>query len=273
MALRRRGLARSIVGIGRDAARLTLAVEKGAIDSYALDLGKGCADADAIVLCGPVSVILDQIPTVMAAAPSGALVTDVGSTKRSIVQCASRQPRDDVSFVGSHPVAGSEKSGAAHARADLFEGATVVLTPALSTSDEALERTRQLWKSVGMRIVEILPSRHDEILAMVSHLPHLVACALVAQAGQGAQSQNADALKAIAGPGFADTTRVAMGSVPMWLDILTDNDGPVIGSLDRMLDILYETRRAILQRDRDSLQEFLRNAADLRKEFDLRKEE
>ncbi|HUT24692.1 MAG TPA: prephenate dehydrogenase, partial [Sumerlaeia bacterium] len=193
MALRRRGLAKSVVGVGRDAERLALAVEKGAIDSYTLDLEQGCADADAIVLCGPVSVILDQIPAAMAVAPSGALVTDVGSTKRSIVQRASQQPRDDVFFVGSHPIAGSEKSGAAHARADLFDGATVVLTPALSTSDEALERTRRLWESVGMRVVEVLPSRHDEILAMVSHLPHLVACALMAQASQGLQNHNAEA--------------------------------------------------------------------------------
>jgi prephenate dehydrogenase len=267
MALRQRGMAARVVGVGRDANRLALAQERGAVDDWTLSLAEGCAEADLIVLCGPISTILDQLPQVSAAAPSGAIVTDVGSTKQSIVQRAAQLARDDVYFIGSHPMAGSEKSGVAYADENLFEGATVVLTPDLMTHDNALGAGRDLWQSVGGRIVEMLSPRHDRVVAMLSHLPHVAASALVEQARRGGEP-DAEILRAVAGAGFRDTTRIAQGGAAMWTDILTDNAEAVVDSLDSLIDVLSEIRRDIHQGDADSVRSFLETAAAHRARFE-----
>jgi len=267
MALRQRGLADHVAGIGRDARRLARAAEMGAVDSYSLNLAEGCSEADLIVLCGPVSNILEQLPEAFEAAPAGALITDVGSTKRTIMQRAGKLAREGVSFVGSHPMAGSEKSGATHARADLYEGATVILTPDIGTADQALATIRAFWSALGMRIVEILPARHDQLLAHLSHLPHLTAAALVALTEQGPRVAP-DILRAVAGPGFRDTTRIALGNVPMWLDIFMDNRKAMLESLDQLMDVLRDVRGTILDSDREALRSFLEHAAELRETYE-----
>lgn len=267
LALREKKVAGQIIGVGRNAERLKSAMDLGAIDEYSLELREVCPLADLIVLCGPISIILGQLPDVMESAKPGAVITDVGSTKRTIVESATILVRDDLHFVGSHPMAGSEKSGAAHARADLFEGAKVILTPNLATTDEALESVRFLWESIGMKAVELLPARHDQFLAMVSHLPHLAAAALVEQLERTPQT-NMDALRAIAGPGFADTTRIAMGSAEMWTDIFMDNKEAVIASIDVLAGVLSELREEILAGRRDRISLLLERAAELRKTFE-----
>ena len=267
MAAKARGLAKRVVGIGRNEGRLKNAVQLGAIDAYTRDLAEGCAKADLIVLCGPVSLILEQLPEVMRAAPDGAVVTDVGSTKNSIVKRAGELQRDGVAFIGSHPIAGSEKSGVEYASADLFRGATVVLTPDHLATDEAIARVQALWRGAGMHIVEMLPTRHDQLLAMVSHLPHLVAASLAEHTRQ-APSHAYEQLLDIAGPGFRDTTRIAMGSPAMWEDIFLENADEVMKAMDVFLDVLYEARRALLHRDRDALHEVLSNAVRTRSGFE-----
>ena len=264
LALRERRLADSIVGVGRRVERLKLALDAGAIGSYSLDAREACADADLVVLCGPVSIILEQLPEVIESVPRGALVTDVGSTKRSIVERAAECARDGVAFVGSHPIAGSERSGVEFARADLYQDATVILTPDLDTSAQAVARTRALWQALGMRVIEIAPTRHDFLLAAVSHQPHLAAAALVALL-ERALDESPGLLKAVAGPGFRDTTRIAMGSVPMWLDICFENRPALLKTLDAFISILLEMRKAIAEEDRAAVEHFLETAARLRK--------
>lgn len=266
LAARAKGLARRVVGIGRNEARLLQAVKSGALDAFDLDLAGACQNADFIVLCGPVSIILQQIPEVIAAAPEGAIITDVGSTKRSIVRRAAEVRREGVFFVGSHPMAGSEKSGAQHARADLFEGATAVLTPDLNTDDRALDVTRSFWQSLGMRPVEMLPARHDGMLARLSHLPHLIASALVAQTEVN-PAGSIEQMRAVAGPGFRDTTRIAMGGADMWADIFLDNREAMQTSIDILQEILRDLRGVIAQGDRDSLSAFLEHASKTRSTY------
>jgi prephenate dehydrogenase len=267
MALRQRGLASRVVGVGRDEGRLALAQERGAVDAWTLDIAEGCAGADLIVLCGPITTILDQLPQVFRVAPPGAVVTDVGSTKESIVRRAAQLARDDVHFIGSHPMAGSEKSGVAYADESLFEGATVVLTPDLTTHDDALHAGRDLWESLGGRVVEMLSARHDRVVAMLSHLPHVAASALVEQSRRGGEP-DAEMLRAVAGAGFRDTTRIALGEAAMWTDILTDNADAVVDSLDNLIDVLTEIRRDIHQGDDDSIRSFLEAAAAHRARFE-----
>jgi prephenate dehydrogenase len=266
LALCQMDLADQVVGIGRSAARLDQAVEAGALDSWSLDLEEVCAEADLIVLCGPVSVILDQIPKAIACAQPGAVITDIGSTKRSIVERATRCAREGVHFVGSHPMAGSEKSGAQYAEADLYKDATCIVTPALTTDESALNLVHYLWRSVGMDVVDILPNRHDRLVALISHLPH-VAASVVSNLVQEMGGNQVDQLRRIAANGFRDTTRVAMGGVEMWTDILTDNSEAVIEVIDGALTQLYQLRGDLLSRNTDGIAAFLKSAADLRRQF------
>lgn len=266
LALRQRGLAGHIVGVGRDSGRLEQARKLGAIDSWTLNLSEACAGADLIVLCGPVSTIYDQLYEAIASAPAGAVITDVGSTKRSIVEHAASLAREGVHFIGSHPMAGSEKSGVAHASADLFEGATVVLTPDLTTSDLASDTARELWTALGMTVLEMLPARHDRVVAMVSHLPHLVAAAVVELIHRD-PADDLDLMRAVAGGGFRDATRIAMGGAEVWADIFLDNKFPVLDSLDSYLLVLQDLRHAIASGNRPALERILRRSGELRETF------
>lgn len=266
LALRQRGLAGHVVGVGRDGGRLEQARELGAIDSWTLNLAEACTGAGLIVLCGPVSTIYDQLHEAIASAPAGAVITDVGSTKRSIVEHAASLAREGVHFIGSHPMAGSEKSGVAHASADLFEGATVVLTPDLTTSDLASDTARELWTALGMTVLEMLPARHDRVVAMVSHLPHLVAAAVVELIHRD-PADDLDLMRAVAGGGFRDATRIAMGGAEVWADIFLDNKFPVLDSLDSYLLVLQDLRHAIASGNRPALERILRRSGELRETF------
>ena len=268
LAIHAKKLASQVIGVGRNEERLQQAVQQGALDSYELTLKAACRDADFIILCGPISVILGQLPVAFASAPEGAIITDVGSTKRSIVRKAVECARPGVHFIGSHPMAGSEKSGAENARGNLYEGATVVLTPDLQTQDDALEAVRGFWQALGMAAVEMLPARHDNLVARLSHLPHLTASALVAQTEVN-PAGTAEMMRTVAGPGFRDSTRIAMGSVEMWTDIFIDNRDAMLTAIDQMADVLSDLRDAIDKKDRESLSAFLEHASKQRMRYNV----
>jgi len=218
-AARLGGLARRIVGIGRDAGRLRPAVDDGTLDLAVTDLDAGVREAEFIVLAAPVLAIEGLLERVWRAAPAGALVTDVGSTKRNIVRAAERlAAARPLAFVGSHPMAGSEQAGYRVARADLFRGATVVVTPTESTELAALKKTTEFWEALGARVTALDPETHDRTVAAISHLPHLIACALVDGAGRVEPA----ALE-LAARGFRDTTRIAAGDPDMWTEIFLSN--------------------------------------------------
>lgn len=242
LAARARGIARRIVGVGRDPGRLEAARRAGALEHATTDLRAGVADADLVVLAATVEANDALLPAVWAAAPSGALVTDVGSTKRSIARGAEalRAGRPEVHFVGSHPMAGSERSGFAAARADLFAGATVVVTPTDAAEPRAVKTVAAFWEALGARVVLLDPDAHDRAVAAISHVPHLVAWALadaVARTEPGALD--------IAGAGFRDTTRIAASDPRVWREILLANAdalGPTLaafraalGDLERLV--------------------------------------
>jgi prephenate dehydrogenase len=227
-AVRAHALAREIVGIGRDLARLAPALRDGALDRATTDVAEGVRGADRIVLAAPVLTNEALLASVWQAASAGAVVTDVGSTKGGIVTAAARlaAARLDVHFVGSHPMAGSEKSGYAVARADLFAGATVVVTPIEATDPALVKGVGELWAALGARVVVLDPATHDRAVAAISHLPHVAAWALVDAVGRF----EPDAL-AIAARGFKDTTRIAASDPDVWREILTANRAAVRASL------------------------------------------
>ena len=227
-AARERGLAREIVAVGRRAASLNPARRAGVVDHATTDLSAGAAEADFCLLATPVTALERQLAAVWAALPARALVTDVGSTKGRIVETAERlAARRPLAFVGSHPMAGSERAGFAEARADLFEAATVILTPTERTPADAV---------MGARVTVLDPTTHDRAVAAVSHLPHLVADALV-----DAVLRLDPSFLDVAARGFRDTTRIAASSPEIWREIFQDNRaalGEAVAAFRKSLDHL-----------------------------------
>ena len=223
LALRSKSLADRVIGIGRDLARLDEAVRLGAIDSFTTDVAEGVAEADVAVVCTPVTRIVEDILAVARHGPASILVTDAGSTKGRIAEAVERDPRGLACFVGAHPIAGSERQGVAHARSDLFERRSCVLTPTSLTPHDRLERAREFWLGLGCRLFELDPVEHDARLARTSHLPHAVAAAL-------AGSVPPEWLPLAAGA-YRDGTRVAGADAALWAGIFLENRASVLEAL------------------------------------------
>ena len=252
-----------ITGYGHRRSTLERALEVGAIDHAADDLPSAVESADLVILCTPVGLfpqILDQIAPHLA---KGTVVTDVGSTKRSVVELAQAKLPHTVHFVGSHPMAGSEKRGVEFARTDLFQKALCILTPTAKTHAGSLESVGRFWTSLGMRLTSLAPDEHDRLLAEVSHLPHAVAAALVAmQEDQGL---------GLCGKGFLDTTRIAGGDGPLWRDIFMDNADNLRSALHRLRQQMVHLEAMLQQKDGDALACWLDRASKRREELFQRK--
>jgi prephenate dehydrogenase len=241
-AARAASLAQEIVGIGRSLTSLEPALRERAVDHITIDLAEGLRGADMVVLATPVTTLERQLPSVWQAADAQALLTDVGSTKASIVRAAEElgiyRPLD---FVGSHPMAGSNLSGFKVARADLFSGATVILTPTDRTPTDAVKRVTEFWEAIGGRVTIMDPPTHDRAVAAISHLPHLVVDALVA-----AVVDMDPRFLDVAARGFKDTTRIAASDPVVWREIFQQNREALgealetfrraLGALERTLD-------------------------------------
>ena len=259
-AARAGALARRIVGIGRDAARLQPAVDDGTLDAATTDLDAGVRQADFVLLSAPVLAIEGLLERVWRAAADGAVITDVGSTKGNVVRAAERLAASrPLAFVGSHPLAGSEQSGYRVARVDLFRGATVVVTPTDRTELRAVKAATEFWEALGARVSTLDPETHDRSVAAISHLPHLIACALV----DGA-ARVAPAALELAARGFKDTTRIAAGDPDMWTEIFLANRTALSASVDAFGKALADLQRAIAAGDAATLRAVLARIKALR---------
>jgi prephenate dehydrogenase len=248
------------VGVGRDAARLAVAVRDGALDRATVDLGDGLRGADVVVLATPVLTIERSLPAVAAAVGEGTLVTDVGSTKAAIVRVAEVLGRArPFQFVGSHPMAGSERAGYGAAKVDLFERATVIVTPTEATAPRAVKDITALWEGIGGRVSLLDPATHDRVVAAISHLPHLVAFALVAAAHRFEPSAFAFAAR-----GFRDTTRVAASDPVVWQEIFHGNRETLLASVARFRAALTEIERLVDGEDVGALQAWIAEVKALR---------
>jgi prephenate dehydrogenase len=266
LAAKKSKLANTVVGVGRRPERLRKAQELGAIDSFMLDLEAGCKNADLIILAQPVSTIIATLDRVAHAAKDGAIVTDLGSTKSSIVGKAHRCFNKGAAFVGSHPMAGSHKVGVEFASGDLFANACCFVTATDATPLNALGRIVNLWKAVGARPVVIHPERHDDLVAVISHLPHLVAAALALTAKDIPDDLNF--VKLIAGKGFRDTSRIAQGDPEMWTEICLDNRKAISHWLSAVIHNLNAIALSMGSGDDTALRETLAAACDLRQSLE-----
>jgi prephenate dehydrogenase len=237
MALRKRSLARNVVGVGRTEERLRIAHERGAVTSATTDLAYGVRDAELIVVCTPVSHVVDYVRKASKSCPPQTLITDAGSTKNEICKALSSGLDGNCAFVGGHPLAGSEKSGPEFAQDDLFEGRLTVITPATESDERHVLAIEQFWRELGSHVVRATPDGHDRAMAAVSHLPHVVASVLSAATGE-------EHLR-FAATGWRDTTRVAAGDVELWSQILMDNRTHILKSLDKFAKLLAESRESL----------------------------
>ncbi len=240
-AARAAGLAREIAAVGRRRESLEPALVDGAVDLITTDLAEGLAGAELCVLATPVATLASLLGDVWRAAPDDVVITDVGSTKAAIVRTAEQLFRTrPLAFVGSHPMAGSEQSGYRVARVDLFAGARVILTPTDATDAHAVKRVAEFWEALGGRVMTLDPATHDRAVAAVSHLPHLVADALV-ETVLRSDRQFFD----VAGPGFRDTTRIAAASPKVWREIYQENRAALTESLRIFRGALDDLERLV----------------------------
>ena len=262
LALKEAGAAGRVIGVGRGAGNIRRALELGIIDSAGAFDRATFGDADLVLLAVPVG----QMQTVMRAiAPllgDKTVVTDAGSTKQDVVDLARRELKKSLArFVPGHPIAGTEKSGAESAFAALYRGRKVVLTPLDGTDVSALGAVREAWKACGANVFELAPRQHDAVLATVSHLPHVLAYALVDQV---ARQKNAKQLFSYAAGGFRDFTRIAGSHPEMWRDICIANKKALLAELGRYEGELERLRRIIERGDAKALDALFSGARDAR---------
>ncbi len=249
MALRQRGLAEEVVGIGRRQESLKLAKQVGAVTKTTIDLAKGVAGSELIVVATPVSQIVAHVKAAAKTCPEGALITDCGSTKAEIVEQIGHDLGRGVRFLGGHPLAGSERSGPTEAHPDLFDKRAVVITPTSETSDDDFNTLLDFWTDLGARAFEMSPIGHDRAVASTSHIPHALAAALA--------TSTPTEFFPLAGGGLLDTTRIAAGDPELWQQIFLSNRRNVLLAMEPLEEAINAFRSAMIAGDKQAIVDFL----------------
>ena len=263
LAARQRGIVRRVIGVGRTVPRLAQAREAGLLDAISTDLVAAAEQADLLIFATPVNLIVAGVREVASACRSGTLITDVGSTKAHLCRELSAGLPNSATFIGSHPLAGSEKQGWEHARADLFDGRVCVVTPTETSCRNEVARLTAFWQAIGMSVVEMSPEAHDCALAQTSHVPHVIASALARTL--------ADENRTLAATGFADTTRIAAGDPNVWVPILLDNRDAVLASLDEFSTQVTALREALIRGDADEIRRLWEQGKAIREQLKVRR--
>jgi prephenate dehydrogenase len=259
LALAERNLVTRLIVCGRSNSSFPAIQEACPTAEVTTDAKIAIEDADVVIICMPIESMFTFVAPIAHLFKPSALVTDVGSVKGIVERDLAPLFVNNAHWIGSHPMAGSEKSGFSAARSNLFEGAPVVITPTAKTSLIADKRAEEFWSALGGRVTRLDPETHDDYVAQISHLPHLIAAAL-------ADHSSAEAIK-LAGGGFRDTTRVASGSPELWTGILSENRQKIEESLSRLITELEEVKKSLQANDKPSLHKFLTRAHDQRSEF------
>jgi prephenate dehydrogenase len=257
LALRAAGFKGVRVGAGRRASSLENALRFDAVDEATLDMHQAVRGAEAVILCTPISRFAPLLKEIAPALMPGVIITDVGSTKTEVLRTAERILPRTVQFIGSHPIAGSEKTGVEFSRADLFDRALCLVTPGRRTTPQTTAWATGFWEALGGQTIVLDAARHDQLLGQVSHLPHAVAAALVALAVHGSAID-------FAGPGFGDTTRVASGDPTMWTDIFRTNRRAVGKAIDGLVKELLRFRGYLKDDNEEAIRKWLAASKDAR---------
>ncbi|MFI5295687.1 MAG: prephenate dehydrogenase [Thermodesulfovibrionales bacterium] len=259
LAIRNKGLCRHIAGSGRHENNLLRAKEMGIIDSYDLDPAAACTASELVLLSAPVGAFPDLVRRCSASLKRGAIITDAGSVKGSLVRDIERLLPAHVRYIGGHPIAGSDRSGIDSSSADLFKNAKCIVTPTENSDAAALNIVTDIWKSLGSQVITMDPAAHDRIYGAVSHLPHVIAYALM-----NTVSDIDPAYLEFCGQGFKDTTRIASSSPEMWRDICLFNRENLIEMLLVFQKKLELFGRYLEASDSVSIEKEFKKARDLR---------
>ncbi len=244
-----------IVGIGRNESRLHEAKRLGAIDESNTFTSPIEAPLDLLILCTPVRLLSEHLQKSLPYLSDHAVITDVGSTKSRVIEFCEPLIQKEQVFIGSHPMAGSHKTGVQAADSGLFQNRVCVVTPTDNTPKQQLNQLISLWQSVGMRVVQLTPQVHDELTAFSSHTPHLIAAALCLMA-----REKSPQIFDVLGKGFSDTTRIAAGDPNVWLDICLENREHILDALDTLSSQIESIQQAIQHSNEDEILNFLKQA-------------
>jgi prephenate dehydrogenase len=265
LALKKQANAPLCVGIGRNRTNLDQALALGIIDTIETDIAVALKDADMVLIAAPVAQTKNILQRIQPHLNASTIITDAGSTKSDVVAMAQAILGDRANqFVGGHPIAGAEKSGASAAMADLYLGKNVVLTPSSLNSQDAIQQVRQLWQSCGAKVIEMSAEKHDNIFATVSHLPHLLAFVLVEEI---ASRDNAKELLNFAASGFRDFTRIAGSSPEMWRDISVANKTALLNEISTYEQALSKLKQTLANEDADALEALFERASAARNQW------
>jgi cyclohexadieny/prephenate dehydrogenase len=265
LAMRRHGLAETIVGCTRSVASRDKVLALGLADEATQDPAAAVEDADLIVICTPVGTYEEIGRAIETKLRPGAIVTDAGSVKQAVMRDLGPFIPEGVHFVPGHPIAGSEKSGPESGFAELFEDRWCILTPPPGTNADAIEKVSALWQACGAMVTTMDARHHDRVLAITSHLPHLIAYTIVSTAGNTEEDFQGEVAKYSAG-GFRDFTRIAASDPIMWRDIFLNNREAVLEMLQRFSEDLTALQRAIRWGEGEVLEDMFRRARDARRQ-------
>ena len=265
LALKEAGAVGHVVGIGRGLPNLETALRLGVVDSYTQDIAAGVAEADVVFLATPVQALGALAKQAMPHLKPGAILTDGGSVKQAVIDAIEPYLRDDVHFVPGHPIAGTENSGAEAAFATLYCDRRCILTPTTNTDAAALDLMQSMWQLVGSQVVIMDVEKHDRVLAAISHLPHMVAYALVNAVGSY-DRYNENILEYSAG-GFRDFTRIASSDPTMWRDIALTNREALIEMMEQFETFFAELKEDVATGSAERLFEFFRRSKKSRDEI------
>ncbi len=269
LALKKQANAPLCVGIGRNRANLDQALALGIIDTIETDIASALKDADMVLIAAPVAQTKNILQSIQPHLEPNTIITDAGSTKADVLAMAKTVLAQQANqFVGAHPIAGAEKSGASAAKADLFVDKNVVITPSSNTNHEAVNQVRHLWQACGANVIEMSAEKHDGIFATVSHLPHLLAFVLVEEI---ASRDNADELFNFAASGFRDFTRIAGSSPEMWRDISFANKPALLNEISTYEQALSKLKQTLAGEDADALQALFERASEARNQWAQKK--
>jgi len=264
LALRQAGAIRHITGIGRQQENMHNALQRGVIDEIAIDYATALSDADLVFLAMPVGQTERIMANIAPHLSSHTIVTDAGSTKQDVITAAIKhfKPEHIANFVPGHPIAGTEHSGVAAAQVDLYHGKHVVLTPLKQTQPSAIEVVTQLWQACGANVSIMPADEHDQILAITSHLPHILAFTMMRYLHHS--TDNSESLLRFAGSGFRDFTRIAGSSPEMWRDICLANRDELLKQIDAYQTELKTVQKLLEQKDQDELEQVFYQARAIR---------
>ena len=264
LALKRAGNTAQLIGVARSQKTLDVALERNLVERVEIDIVKSVEDADLVILATPLSSFKKIILEVSHNLKPGCIVTDTGSSKLKVIEELSNVIPMGVSFIPGHPIAGTELSGPEAGFAELFDDRWCVLTPTEDTNKDALNSIRLFWEELGSKVEIMNPEHHDRVLAITSHIPHLIAYNIVGTANDLANVTNKEVVKYSAG-GFRDFTRIAASDPKMWRDIFLYNDEAVLEMLSFFSKDLMKLKKAIEEKDSDLLQTFFENTREVRK--------